>query len=151
MIYFLLVVVIVIIDQISKYYAEILLFGKSSFKLVEGVFHLTYARNTGAAFSIFRDNQIFLKSITIVVMIFLMFYLMKLVRENGQILFKISISFILGGGLGNLIDRLRFDYVIDYFDFTLIDFAIFNVADSFVVVGTIILGYLILFNKVEVN
>ncbi len=151
MVYFLLVVVIVIIDQISKYYAEILLYGKSSFKLIEGVFHLTYARNTGAAFSIFRGNQIFLKSITIIVMIFLTFYLIKLVKENEHILFKVSIAFILGGGLGNLIDRLRFDYVVDYFDFTLINFAIFNVADSFVVVGTIFLGYLILFNKVELN
>jgi signal peptidase II len=82
-------------------------------------------------------------------MIFLFFYLLKLTRENKQIFFKISLAFILGGGIGNLIDRVRFDYVVDYFDFTLINFAIFNIADSFVVVGTIILGYLLIFNKVE--
>jgi signal peptidase II len=149
MIYFLLVIAIVVIDQISKYYAEILLYGKESYKLIEGVFHLTYARNTGAAFSILKDNQIFLKSVTAVVMVFLFFYLLKLTRKNKQIFFKISLAFILGGGIGNLIDRVRFDYVVDYFDFTLINFAIFNVADSFVVVGTMILGYLLIFNKVE--
>ena len=149
MIYFLLVIAIVVIDQISKYYAEILLYGKESYKLIEGVFHLTYARNTGAAFSILKDNQMFLKSVTAVVMVFLFFYLLKLTRKNKQIFFKISLAFILGGGIGNLIDRVRFDYVVDYFDFTLINFAIFNVADSFVVVGTMILGYLLIFNKVE--
>jgi signal peptidase II len=82
-------------------------------------------------------------------MIFLVVYLYKVSKEKGQILFKISLAFILGGGIGNLIDRIRLDYVIDYFDFTLINFAIFNVADSFVVVGTILLGYLLIFNKVE--
>jgi len=150
MIYFLLVISIIVIDQLSKYYAEILLYGNESYKLIEGVFHFTYARNTGAAFSILRGNQIFLKSITIIVMLFLVFYLFKLTKEKGQVLFKISLVFILAGGIGNLIDRIRFDYVIDFFDFTLINFAIFNIADSFVVVGTILLGYLLLFNKVEI-
>ncbi len=150
MIYFILVIGIIVIDQLSKYYAEMLLYGKESYKLINGVFHLTYARNTGAAFSIFRGNQIFLKSITIIVMLFLVFYLFRLTRKKGQILFKISLAFILAGGIGNLIDRIRLDYVIDFFNFTLIHFAIFNVADSFVVVGTILLGYLLLFNKVEI-
>jgi signal peptidase II len=136
-------------DQISKYYAQTLLQGRPSIPLIQDVFHLTYARNTGAAFSILQGNQIVLKGVTAVIMIFLVVYLYKVSKEKGQILFKISLAFILGGGIGNLIDRIRLDYVIDYFDFTLINFAIFNVADSFVVVGTILLGYLLIFNKVE--
>lgn len=149
MIYFLLTLIIVVIDQISKYYAQTLLQGGPSIPLIQDVFHLTYARNTGAAFSILQGNQFLLKGVTTVIMIFLVGYLYQVTKEKGQILFKISLAFILGGGIGNLIDRIRLDYVIDYFDFTLINFAIFNVADSFVVVGTILLGYLLIFNKVE--
>lgn len=149
MIYFLLTLSIVVIDQISKYYAQTLLQGSPSIPLIQDVFHLTYARNTGAAFSILQGNQFLLKGVTAVIMIFLVGYLYKVTKEKGQILFKTSLAFILGGGIGNLIDRIRLDYVIDYFDFTLINFAIFNVADSFVVLGTILLGYLLIFNKVE--
>jgi len=138
-----------VIDQISKYYAQTLLQGRPSVPLIEDVFHLTYARNTGAAFSILEGNQFILKGVTTLIMIFLVGYLYKMTKEKGQILLKVSLAFILGGGIGNLIDRLRLDYVIDYFDFTLINFAIFNVADSFVVVGTILLGYLLIFNKIE--
>jgi signal peptidase II len=123
--------------------------GGPSIPLIKNVFHLTYARNTGAAFSMLAGNQFLLKGVTTVIMIFLVGYLYKVSKEKGQILFKISLAFILGGGIGNLIDRIRLDYVIDYFDFTLINFAIFNVADSFVVVGTILLGYLLIFNKIE--
>jgi signal peptidase II len=57
------------------------------------------------------------------------------------------LSLIIGGALGNLIDRIRLNYVIDYFDFTLINYPIFNVADVFVVCGTILLAYGILFRK----
>jgi len=149
MIYFLLTISIVVIDQISKYYAQTLLQGSPSIPLIQDVFHLTYARNTGAAFSMLAGNQFLLKGVTTVIMIFLVGYLYKLTKEKGQILFKVSLAFILGGGIGNLIDRIRLDYVIDYFDFTLINFAIFNVADSFVVIGTIVLGYLLIFNKIE--
>jgi len=149
MIYFLITIGIVVIDQISKFYAQTLLQDGPSIPLIEGVFHLTYARNTGAAFSILEGNQFLLKGVTTLIMFFLIGYLYKMTKEKGQILFKISLAFILGGGIGNLIDRIRLDYVIDYFDFTLINFAIFNVADSFVVVGTILLGYLLVFNKIE--
>lgn len=150
MIYFFIVIGVIILDQLSKYYAELLLYGKP-YKLIDGIFHLTYARNDGAAFSIFSGNQIFLKIVTALAMAYLVYYLIKVIKkENGNILYKIGLSFILGGGIGNFIDRVRFDYVIDFFDFTLINFAIFNIADSFVVVGTIILAYLLLFNKVEI-
>lgn len=149
MIYFLLTISIIAIDQISKYYAQTVLQGGPSIPLIQDVFHLTYARNTGAAFSILEGNQFFLKGVTSVIMIFLVVYLYKVSKEKGQMLFKISLAFILGGGIGNLIDRIRLDYVIDYFDFTLINFAIFNIADSFVVVGTILLGYLLIFDEVE--
>lgn len=149
MIYYFLTIIIIVIDQTSKYYAQTFLQERGSIPLIQDVFHLTYARNTGAAFSILKGNQFFLKGVTTLIMLFLIIYLFKLIKEKGQILFKISLVFILGGGIGNLIDRFRFDYVIDYFDFTLINFAIFNIADSFVVVGTILLGYLLIFNKIE--
>lgn len=149
MIYFLISVSIIVFDQISKFYAENLLMGKESFRLLDGIFHLTYARNTGAAFSFLRDQQAILQTITAVVIVFLIVFLFKESKKNLPILYKISLAFILGGAIGNLIDRVRLGYVVDYFDFTLINFAIFNVADSFVVVGTFVLGYFILFDKVK--
>jgi len=149
MIYFLVTIAIVVVDQASKYYAQTVLQGEKSIPLIQDVFHLTYARNPGAAFSILEGKQFLLKGVTTVIMIFLIIYLYRLTKEKGQILFKMSLVFILGGGIGNLIDRFRLDYVIDYFDFTLINFAIFNIADSFVVIGTILLGYLLIFNKID--
>lgn len=149
MIYFLLVVGIIALDQFSKYLAIVHLKGQASIPLIQDVFHLTYAKNTGAAFSILQGNQVFLKGVTGVVMIVLAIYFYKAIHKKGQILMKLSLAFILAGGVGNFIDRVRLGYVVDYFDFNLINFAIFNVADSFVVVGTCILGYLLIFDKVE--
>ena len=60
---------------------------------------------------------------------------------------NIAMSMVIGGAIGNWIDRIMFDYVIDFIDFRLIDFAIFNVADSFIVVGAVLLGYTIIFDK----
>ena len=95
-------------------------------KLIENVFHLTYRENTGAAFSILRDNVdllIGLTGIVILVMAYIFFYLIK---EKSHWLILVSISFMFGGAIGNFIDRFRLGYVIDYFDFRLINFAVFN-------------------------
>ncbi|WP_202708525.1 signal peptidase II [Sporosalibacterium faouarense] len=147
MIYIIIPILLVAIDQTSKYLAVNYLKSIGSIELIEGVFNVTYAINTGAAFSILSGKQVFLILVTTAVTGFLMYYLFKAIKENKSRILKLSLSLIIGGALGNLIDRIRLNYVIDYFDFTLINYPIFNVADVFVVCGTILLAYGILFRK----
>ena len=78
-----------------------------------------------------------------IVMLVIVYYMYT--HSNGSLLLTIALSMILGGAIGNFIDRVRLGYVVDMFHFTLIDYPVFNVADSFVVIGTILLAYYILF------
>lgn len=105
---------------------------------------MTYARNTGAAFSILRDKQAFLILVTTIVVGALIYYLIKILK-TGEVAFKLSLAIIIGGALGNLIDRVRLNYVTDFLDFTLINYPIFNLADVFVVSGVVMLSYMLLF------
>ncbi len=147
MIYAIISILLVVIDQTSKYFAITHLKPIGSIELIKGIFNLTYAINTGAAFSILSGKQVFLILVTTAITAFLMYYLFKAIKENKSRILKVSLSLIIGGALGNLIDRIRLNYVIDYFDFALINYPIFNLADVFVVCGTILLAYGILFRK----
>lgn len=140
MIYIILIAAFVGLDQFSKYLAQTKLQEIGSYPIIEDVFHLTYARNTGAAFSILRDKQLLLILFTFLAIAMLIGLLFKNVRAGGSLLVNYSLALIIGGAIGNLIDRMRLNYVIDYFDFRLINFAIFNVADTFVVCGAILLA-----------
>ncbi len=147
MIFFLLVPVIVALDQWSKHLAVKYLEPIGTYPLVKDVFHLTYCKNDGAAFSIFSSKQLFLIIATSVVICFVLGLLFRAVQLNTNPWLSLSLAFIAGGAIGNLIDRMRLNYVIDYFDFRLINFAIFNVADVFIVMGTILLCFLVLFKN----
>ena len=151
MIYLIISSLIIVLDQISKYLALEYLSKINTIPLIENVFHLTYRENTGAAFSILRDNVdllIGLTGIVILVMAYIFFYLIK---EKSHWLILVSISFMFGGAIGNFIDRFRLGYVIDYFDFRLINFAVFNVGDSFIVIGAILMGIYILFIDIKLK
>lgn len=150
MIYFIIIILIIFLDQWAKYLANIHLKAIDTYPLIQDVFHLTYRQNTGAAFSILRNKQVFLKIITIIVIIALIIYLFKIVNKRDLVLVKLPLAFIIGGAIGNLIDRIRLEYVIDFFDFTLINFAVFNVADVFIVIGSILFGYAVIFKNVEI-
>ncbi len=140
MIYIVIIIACIALDQASKYFAQTRLQEIGSYPIIENVFHLTYARNTGAAFSILRDKQLLLIIFTFLAIALLIGMLFKNVSVGGHFLVNYSLAFIIGGAIGNLIDRMRLNYVIDYFDFRLINFAIFNVADVFVVCGAILLA-----------
>lgn len=146
--YLVIITALVVIDQWSKYLAEVYLKPIVSHPIIPGIFHLTYGRNTGAAFSILQDKQIFLIIFTMVILSMLTFYLIKNIKKGSRLL-NFSLAFILGGALGNLIDRIRLSYVVDMFDFTLINFPVFNSADIFVVLGTIGLSCTILFTNTQ--
>jgi len=130
----------------TKYLAVENLQKISTFPIFEGVLHLTYAENTGAAFSILRGRQDLLIVVTGMVIVVMCYYFWR-EKKHMSPLANVAMSMVIGGATGNWIDRVMFDYVIDFIDFRLIDFAIFNVADSFIVVGAILLGYTIIFDK----
>ncbi len=146
MLYFLMIVCVIVLDQLSKYAAVRYLKPIGTYPLLQDVFHLTFARNTGAAFSILRGKQIFLIGLTLIVIAFLTGYLIRLMPERLPLV-KWSLVLVIGGAVGNLIDRMRLGYVVDFFDFRLINFTIFNVADIAIVVGTILLSLAILFTE----
>jgi len=145
-----LIIGILVLDQVTKYMAETQLSAMNTYPLWENIFHLTYSRNTGAAFSILRNKQTLLIGITLVVMVFLSVYLYKSVQSQEPWMLNLALAMILGGGIGNLIDRVRLNYVIDFFDFTLINYPIFNIADCFIVIGTVVLGYLLIFSDIKI-
>ena len=121
------------LDQLSKYWAVTRLASRVTIPIIEDVFHLTYAENRGAAFSMLEDSRWFLIIVTTIAMLFILFALMKK-WIDGPLAHWASYS-ILAGGIGNLIDRVVNGYVVDMFDFRLINFAIFNVADVFICIG----------------
>ena len=143
----LLVIAIVVLDQVSKYLtvANIPLYGHVD--LWPGVVGLTYVQNTGAAFSSFQGAQ------WLFVVVFILLTA-GIVWEFSKNRFPFTnferwiITAIYAGGIGNIIDRLRLGYVIDMIEVEFIEFAVFNVADSFITCGAILLlGHLALFNK----
>lgn len=150
-----LIVLSVILDQWTKHLAVLHLKGQPSFRLIDGVFHLTYIENPGAAFGILSRHQWVFWLFSIVGILALAIYLFldrSLLDEKDESTGKyppislsvgLCLSAIIGGGIGNMIDRIRLGYVVDFFDFTLINFAVFNVADSFVTVGAVLLVVLL--------
>ncbi len=129
----------IIIDQFTKFLTVAFLEVKESVPLIEGVLHFTYIQNTGAAFGMMKDARwVFMITSTVMITV-LSLYLFLGHAENN--LYGIATSMIISGGIGNMIDRLTSGYVVDFIDFVLIDFAVFNAADSFVCVGS---GLLIL-------
>lgn len=145
MLQFLLVIFIIALDQITKYLAKVYIkpLDTQSIPIIRDVFHLTYTQNTGAAFSILQNQRWIFITLTIIFIIFAVYYLIK--HKNDNLLLRIALSMVLAGAVGNLIDRIWLGYVVDFFDFRLINFAIFNIADTSVVIGSILLAYYLLF------
>ncbi|MBO3445338.1 MULTISPECIES: signal peptidase II [Clostridia] len=143
MLYALIIVLLIGIDQLSKVWALNSLKDIGSIPIIENIFHLTYVENRGAAFGMFQDNQMIFVIVALSASIFGIYYLNK--NKNINLLGKTGIILIISGAIGNLIDRVRLGFVVDYFDFRFIWEYVFNVADVFVVVGTILLCVYILF------
>ncbi len=139
-IYTLIILISIALDQLSKYLVVTKLKDVGTKPLIQNVLHFTYAENTGAAFSMLKGMQSFLVLFTSLAMAALFVYLVKISKSpDYSVLLKVSFAMLIGGGIGNLIDRLRLGYVIDFIDFRLIKFAIFNIADSFVVISVILM------------
>ena len=133
--FLILVLIAIILDQFSKYIISINIdyfLNKEFF-----IFSFKYIRNYGAAFNIFNGNRIFLSSISIFTSIILIYFIFF--KETLNLYNRYGLSFILAGSLGNGIDRIINGYVIDFINFEIFDFPIFNIADILINMGCIIL------------
>lgn len=131
--------VLVIIDQVSKL---LILRGttlNNEIEVIKNFFYITYTHNTGAAFSILLGKRLFLVLITIIVLVIIFNYIKK--NRITRKIELISFALVIGGTIGNLIDRIVHGYVIDFIDLKIFgyDFPVFNLADSFITVGVILL------------
>ena len=145
--YALFAVGIVAVDQWTKFLVleHIPLYGHVD--AIPGLFHLTYVRNTGAAFSAFSGMQWLFALIFVALTVAILYEYFKkpLPFTTAE---RWLIAAIYGGGVGNMIDRLRFGYVVDMIEVDFMNFAVFNVADCFITCGSILLMlHLIFFNK----
>ena len=136
------------LDQAVKYFSVLYLKPVSTYPLFQDVFHLTYRENTGAAFSILEGHTWFFVVLTGIVIIFITYLLVS--EKVESLTASYSLMFIITGGIGNLIDRVVQGYVVDMFDFRLINFAVFNVADTFVTCGTVVFLICFIFSKGEI-
>lgn len=130
-------IIFLIVDQISKILVSNNLTSKVT--IINNFFYLTKAYNKGAAWSILKGERLFLILVALVTITLLLIYIKKNnIRKKSNI---IAFSLIIGGALGNLLDRIIYGYVIDFLDFVIInyDFPIFNLADTFIVIGIILL------------
>lgn len=135
MLYFILAALIVVLDQLFKYWITLNLSSGGQLAFIPGIIHLTYEKNTGAAFSIMEDMRWILVAIAVILIIIVIVVMFK--YKMGTVGF-ISLAAVLGGAFGNLIDRIFRGYVIDMFATDFIHFAIFNIADIFITVGGIV-------------
>lgn len=130
------VAALVAIDQAVKQFIVTNFEGKD-IPLLGDFMHIYYVRNTGAAFSLFQGRTVLLSVITSVMIVVCIWLLVRGLPRGG--FGKAALVFIAAGGLGNLIDRIVRGYVVDYLYPKFINFAIFNIADSCVVIGAIII------------
>lgn len=139
--YFWLVAIIgLILDQITKYLIIINFIQEGkTLPIFNDIFHLTYVKNTGAAFSFFQGGVNWLKWLSLIVSIGLIIY--AIYTPKLKIVEQLGYGFVLAGALGNGIDRFLFGYVVDFLDFRLINFPVFNIADTCINIGIILLIY----------
>ena len=134
-----LTLLFLVIDIISKLVVSNLMNVYDSVVIIKDFFYISYVRNTGAAWSIFSDNTWIVILFSMIIIGVIILYICK--NKPKSNVEKIGYSLILGGAIGNFIDRIVYGYVIDFFDFYIFgyDYPIFNVADTFIVLGVIVL------------
>ena len=137
----------ILIDQITKILSTIYLEPVDTVPIIKGVLHLTYVMNKGAAFGMLANHRwVFMIISTIAIIAMTVFlYIGKAPTK----LYGISLSMIISGGIGNMIDRTILGYVVDFIDFRIINFAVFNGADSFVCVGAALMIFALILDIIK--
>jgi len=131
---------VLLIDQVTKAAISSKLFLGESIPIIKGILHVTFVKNTGAAFGLFKDSTYFFIAVSIIAVVMIGIILLKVIR-NGKFLDNFLCNFglilIMSGALGNLIDRVNLRYVIDFIDVRI--WPVFNIADSAITIGTVLL------------
>ncbi len=114
------------------------------FDVLEGVLRLRYVENTGAIFGSFAAHTAFLTVFSVILLGVTIFFLIKNKNQNKFV--KFCLLFMISGGIGNIIDRIRLHYVVDYIEPLFVDFAVFNFADCLITVGAFLLIFYLIFD-----
>ncbi len=139
-----MIVLIVAFDQFTKYLVKLYLYGKPPVTFVKGVVEFRYAENTGVAFSMFSGGRWFFIVLTAVVSVGCLVYMYKSKTAQNNLWLFWSLGVIVSGAIGNLIDRVLLGYVVDFINPLFVKFAVFNIADSAVTLGTVsLMAYLV--------
>ena len=143
MAYIVTILLCIAADQAVKFWTVANLELFETKPLLPGLVELCYVQNTGGGFSILTEHTWLLTAVTVVLMIVVAWAMVKKLFPHPAAMWTMTL--ILGGGLGNLVDRVRLGYVVDFFYFRLINFPVFNVADCYVTVAAAALVFLLLF------
>lgn len=143
----LIIIAFIVLDQFSKFLAITRLMPKGDFTVIPGLLNFTYLQNYGIAFGMFQHKTWFFIVTNTLIAAVVLYLIFRLYKKNT--LFTVCLSLIFSGAIGNLIDRIRFGYVVDFIHFSFFP-PVFNIADSAVVVGAIAMSAALLFTK-EVN
>lgn len=137
--------VLIALDQFTKYMAILKLKNNPSYVIWDGVLELQYLENRGSAFGMLQNQKFFILFVGMVFMAVILYFIFKMPEKKKYDIVHILLSMIIAGGVGNMIDRFRFDFVVDFISFVLINYPIFNVADCYIVLATIGLFIIFLF------
>ncbi len=141
----LIFVLIVALDQLTKYLAVKHIKGQEAIVLIKNVLEIDYVENRGTAFGLLSDQKILILFVSIVFLLVILLLLARMPRERKFVICHVFFSMVMAGGIGNMIDRIRLSYVVDFISFVLIRFPVFNVADISVVISVFGLFFLFMF------
>ncbi|MDE5716445.1 MAG: signal peptidase II [Lachnospiraceae bacterium] len=132
-------------DQYTKQWARVYLKDKPAYNLINGILELNYLENQGAAFGMLPNQKVFFVFVATVILSVVGYVLFKIPDQKKYTILHFLFSLIVAGSIGNMIDRVRYDYVVDFIYFVRLNFPIFNVADIYATVSAIVLLFLLLF------
>ncbi|MDD2971982.1 MAG: signal peptidase II [Lachnospiraceae bacterium] len=141
----LILCILIALDQFTKYLAVIKLKEQKPFEIIPGVLELNYLENRGAAFGMLKNQKFFFVFIAFVIIGLIIYFLYKMPDKKKYDILHPLLVMIASGAIGNMIDRIRLDYVVDFIYAVIIHFPIFNVADIYVTVATFLLVIVLLF------
>lgn len=138
--YFLIALFVMVFDQGTKIFIRSKFTLYESKEVIKKIFHITYIENPGAAFGIFANQRLFFLIVTSIVIVFIIYFMTIMEKEEPRA--NIFLAMVIGGAIGNLIDRVIKGTVTDFFDFLI--WPVFNIADSFIVVGMIAAAFFVI-------
>lgn len=138
-------VIMIAIDQITKRIAVLKLRPIENITVIDGILDFSFVENRGAAFGILSGRRWFFVVLTAIIAIAIIWAFIRVPKNKIYNLLRVSLILVLAGAIGNLIDRMFNGYVVDFLEVTFISWPVFNIADIYVVVGTIMLAVILIF------